>query len=370
LSPPLTRSTLTRSDARSLLLVTDGQSYSLDVHALVQLGRRIDVLLIGSGSLEAMVGHLAILSGGEIFIAPDNAISAALDSALAATRRISESPGNLPDRYTSARSTRSGVTALASWADDVADNASGTFDRAVAALAASLALPGLSKEKAAGLAEQEGLVTHLTSLVLVDHDGAIQETIPAFRKIAIADAVRPTQGAGAFAPRSAPRSASRPQRHAPECAQMPEPPEWSRPFDLVEPAASSTPAFRYDKKNLQELSGRPGILQIAEEVDWDGDPERLLAADLNGQEGNTKLLLLQLMVREELGRVATEFGVDKVLLILAVLAEAVSSTSRSANRLWRKLREKIPLEAVEEARQQLFGSSLSGADARQSPDPE
>ena len=40
--------------------------------------------------------------------------------------------------------------------------------RAVAALAASLALPALDTESAARFAETEGLVTHLTSLVLVD----------------------------------------------------------------------------------------------------------------------------------------------------------------------------------------------------------
>ena len=40
--------------------------------------------------------------------------------------------------------------------------------RAVAALAASVALPSLDTESASQLAETEGLVTHLTSLVLVD----------------------------------------------------------------------------------------------------------------------------------------------------------------------------------------------------------
>ena len=40
--------------------------------------------------------------------------------------------------------------------------------RAVAALAASFALPAFETESAAQLAEAEGLVTHLTSLVLVD----------------------------------------------------------------------------------------------------------------------------------------------------------------------------------------------------------
>src|SRR5262249_42294253 len=58
--------------------------------------------------------------------------------------------------------------------------------RAVAALAASLALPTLATAEAAKLAEAEGLVTHLTSLVLVDESGATQESVPASRKVPLA----------------------------------------------------------------------------------------------------------------------------------------------------------------------------------------
>ena len=57
--------------------------------------------------------------------------------------------------------------------------------RAVAALAASVALPSLDTESASQLAETEGLVTHLTSLVLVDEAGAVQDGIPAARKVAL-----------------------------------------------------------------------------------------------------------------------------------------------------------------------------------------
>ena len=49
----------------------------------------------------------------------------------------------------------------------------------------SLALPALDDETATQLAESEGLVTHLTSLVLVDEVGAAQEGIPGTRKIAL-----------------------------------------------------------------------------------------------------------------------------------------------------------------------------------------
>jgi hypothetical protein len=55
--------------------------------------------------------------------------------------------------------------------------------RGVTAVAASLLLPALTTEDAAALAEDEGLVTHLTSLFLVDEAGDIQQTVPATRKV-------------------------------------------------------------------------------------------------------------------------------------------------------------------------------------------
>jgi hypothetical protein len=55
--------------------------------------------------------------------------------------------------------------------------------RAVAAYAAWLALPGLEEAAAAALAEAEGIVCHLTSLVLVEEAGEAQQGIPAQRKV-------------------------------------------------------------------------------------------------------------------------------------------------------------------------------------------
>jgi Vault protein inter-alpha-trypsin domain len=57
-----------RSQAHDVLLVTDGKSHALDVQTLAQTGRRFSVVLVGEDSLEANVGHLAALTGGEIFV--------------------------------------------------------------------------------------------------------------------------------------------------------------------------------------------------------------------------------------------------------------------------------------------------------------
>ena len=49
--------------------------------------------------------------------------------------------------------------------------------------AAMLAIPLMTEETAAKLAEAEGIVCHLTSLVLVDEAGATHAAIPAVRKV-------------------------------------------------------------------------------------------------------------------------------------------------------------------------------------------
>ena len=51
------------------------------------------------------------------------------------------------------------------------------------AYAANLALPSLSEATARKLAVGESLVTHLTSLVLVDEEGPLQEGLPVTRKV-------------------------------------------------------------------------------------------------------------------------------------------------------------------------------------------
>src|SRR5690606_22666246 len=73
----------------------------------------------------------------------------------------------------------------AKWRAPVGPAGEPVLSRAVAALAAGLALPALDSEAAAALSEAEGLVTHLTSLVLVDEAGEVADGLPATRKVAL-----------------------------------------------------------------------------------------------------------------------------------------------------------------------------------------
>src|SRR6202011_1236927 len=74
------------SNAPDILLLTDGKSHALTVQSLARSGRRFSVVLIGDDSLEANIGHLAALSGGEIFIAAGHDVAPALAAAMGSLR--------------------------------------------------------------------------------------------------------------------------------------------------------------------------------------------------------------------------------------------------------------------------------------------
>jgi Vault protein inter-alpha-trypsin domain/von Willebrand factor type A domain len=97
---------LDKSRAQDVLLVTDGKSHALDVQKLARSGRRFTVVLVGEDSLEANVGHLAALTGGEIFVAAGadlaDIITAAFDSLRAPRIAMTPISGKL-ERMSAAR---------------------------------------------------------------------------------------------------------------------------------------------------------------------------------------------------------------------------------------------------------------------------
>jgi hypothetical protein len=173
-----------RSEA-NVLLITDGKSATgtaLDVERIVATGARISVVLIGGDALEARVGHLAAQSGGQMFVAHGTDTSSAVEAAIAAMRGVALSAERLSLPLERASRTAGGLQIVADWRDG-ADYA--VPAEHAGAYAASLALTGLDTEAAAALAASEGLVSHLTSLVLVDEEGAVADQLPEQRKVSL-----------------------------------------------------------------------------------------------------------------------------------------------------------------------------------------
>lgn len=307
---------LAGSTRRDVLLITDGKSHALDVQALARAGRRIAVLLVGEDSLEANVGHLAALTGGEIFVAAGTDIGIALQAALAALRAPRCSPAAAPDATRRIETVRAGATLAAEWQDAAPTVTEGVIaPRAVAAFAAALTLPALAEEAAAALAEAESLVTHLTSLVLVDEAGATQEGLPATRKIALPS---PRVVADAFAAPAAMRVAMSAGGAAEKRRRFAAPPpaeDALRP--LARPKMAPTPA--------------------GGSIDWGRSPRALRRGDLSGVTPSLAAAILQAAAAPAIVAAATRIGLQPVVLVLALLAQAQAGSDRAAARFAKAL---------------------------------
>lgn len=176
---------LKKSTARDVLLLTDGLSEELDVEKLSQSGRRISVILIGERSLEAKIGHLAALTGGDIFIATANDLNDVMAAAIEGLRRAHTPLSRIKEAPERLECARNNVHIQAKWSSDSSDLGTVGLDRAAVAVATSLIVSCASVELASKIAASEGIVSHLTSLVLVDEASNTQEALPTLRKVAL-----------------------------------------------------------------------------------------------------------------------------------------------------------------------------------------
>lgn len=176
-------------EVRDLLLITDGKSHALDVHAFAAKAKRVSVVLLGSDSLEANVGYLAALTGGDLFIAAGADTPGAIAAAIALLRAPVAAPRHESSGALHWRRNGLDCRVLSGEAAAMpeAPPLPGDWPRAIGALVAARRLRTLPQAEATALACAEGLVSHLTSLVLVDRDGAVQQGLPAFRKVALAE---------------------------------------------------------------------------------------------------------------------------------------------------------------------------------------
>lgn len=180
-----------------ILLITDGKSHSLSIQYLARSGSRFSVVLIGEDSLEANVGHLAALTGGHLLVPqePDQVGPAIRDIVSMVRHRPASQEGKV-----GLHAVRGGMGITASWKTSTKETME-QDNRATAAYAASLMLPGLSDEDAVRLAATEGLVTHLTSFIMFDYEGPSKPGTPHLRKLLLSTP-RTVGDAGDFVCRS------------------------------------------------------------------------------------------------------------------------------------------------------------------------
>jgi hypothetical protein len=302
---------MAQSHARDILLITDGKSYAIDVHELARAGRRITVVLLGEDSLEANVGHLAALTGGEIFIASGHNLIAVLKAALQSLRVAFVAPEASRDGREHITTRRSGMQIAVSWQGARDDNEATLERRAIGAIAASLALPLLTEEAATDLAEREGLVTHLTSLVLVDEAGAVQQTLPAARKVALPMPATALYSLGVAA-------------------------------DLRQRAKAGSMRASMRSKLRKAPALRPDRAPIA--IDWELESRRLAAGDLTQLPANAADSIRRTAAKPVVIALACSLKLDPIMLLIGLLAHAASKHNRSALRVARAIFNGEPSE--------------------------
>ena len=362
------------TDPGDVLLVTDGKSYALDVHRLAQEGRRVFVVLVGEDSLEANVGHLAALTGGDIHFSFGADVDSALHAALQGmrTKRMTqeqETPagGELPE---SVCAIRGNVRMSAAWSGEPAKAAPererNTLSEGVAAYAASLALPSLSEATARKLAVGESLVTHLTSLVLVDEEGPLQEGLPVTRKVNL-PTPRTAKGMAAYgdmvayAPDPSVQFLRR-TLHELDSVMLPEPPQplTEASYDLAPPS----PDIPEEEKEEQCYRQAENLYLVTWWIDWKKEGSALAACNLNGLEPAVAASIRALADHKDIRETAAEWGIDPVRLAIALVAawtvehntEWGGSNERHANRVRRSLLKGVDSDA--------FGGVLQASSIR------
>ncbi len=347
---------LRESAARDVLLITDGMSYALDVQGVARAGKRVSVLLVGKDSLEAKVGWLASVTGGEIFIAA-GPLEDALFAAIESLRSEVEPRPSVSGAPESLSRIQSGMRISAAWRPDGAARED-VFGRAAAAVAAALALPAMPEDAATELAVAEGLTTHLTSLVLVDEESEPQEGEPVRRKVALPtpqtlDFMEQEAVAVWAAPlmAKAARSASMtrvafrrfggPAASAPpEDAQLSvarkrigdierkasqklgNPSRARRLRSFLENDASSAEARSDDRAGVAPLT------PLA--VDWAAEPDRLRRGDVAALAPEAAAAVRRLATLPTVALAARRHGLDPIVLALALYALAAAAADPGA----------------------------------------
>ena len=356
------------SEARDILLLTDGLSAALNVETLSKAGRRISVILIGEGSLEARIGYLAALTGGDIFIATADDLASCMAAAIEGLRRpyvplpmIDKAPDRLQCVW-------NGVQIRADWSEEPADPVNQDLGQAAVAVGASLMIRCASQALAEKIAVTEGIVSHMTSLVLVDEADAGQETLPVLRKVALpAFEVYACYSIAGFAsPMGGQVQAMRVPRMRSEDAPAPsrasKPPAVSSEATGVQ-MLKKLPEYiqkilnqiRAESENVGSVTtgptreaevrmfGAETMRRIAGLIDWGQAPDDLIRGDLSSLPEAVVIFVKKLGATGPADAFSALSGSSAEVSAIALLAFAIAGEDHRANRVWRAIAKTLPL---------------------------
>ncbi|MGE3230754.1 MAG: hypothetical protein AB7J30_15085, partial [Hyphomicrobium sp.] len=373
---------LAHRNVRDVVLITDGMSHALDVQSLAGRGVRFSVVLIGEDSLEANVGHLAALTGGEIFVTDGANVEESLRSIIAALRSFTQDTTEARDAARLAWARRGGMEIVATRA--AGHPGSGEEDaegaRAASALVANLRLPGLPTADAARLAVSEGLVTHLTSLILVDEEGAAQAGLPAMRKVALPSPATYVPRAGMVAcmeyepaerrshsrtyTRSMDPAEAAPRRHA-EASPAAASGLVARSRSIFSFGRSKSvevrksadrdppPSIEEAEAPSSEASQAPRLTELPRRIDWRTEGQRLVEGNLIGLPHDIADAIDAAALVGVVKRAAKRLGISARVLVIGLMARVVAGRDRHAERVYRAILARAKTRDIKNAADRL-----------------
>ena len=341
------------SGIQDILVLTDGQTWDALPPLASELNIRVSAVLVGKASLDANIGHLCAMTGGELFYAPEAEVAHSVRLALDGKRAsgVLRELDMVDGRLQRVCREIGGVKLTASWSAAMEIGNGTDFGR----FAAGLCLGQLDEEAAAALAVAEGLCSPATSLILVDDVGEASEGISETRKVplmqaAVSMSVPDTCGGyGGFSrfrspDRSArvmpPASAARPQAarssyDIPMNQSFPEsetrngfPEFWD-----AEESFAFRPRSEFSQANLERL---------ADGIDWETQVNRFLNKDFGGLREEEAKALDDLVAHPALAPVFAATDLSPKLVLLAWLAWRFVDHSHAAKRFARRVTGLMP----------------------------
>jgi hypothetical protein len=302
----------------NIVVVTDGKSWALDPQRLARTGIRLTAVLIGEDALDAGISHLAGMTGGQSFVAASSDAGIAIAAAIEAARAPRVMPQPIEGKPMQVMALRRGARVIATWDEqrwgEPGEQAVTAEARQIGATAAMLAIPLMQEGEAKALAESEGVVCHLTSLVLVDEAGVRHEGLPAVRKVALA-APAMARAMVAMPVGMLDRSA------APAAA----------------PAASRSTGRAGVLRRYLTGGTSAGLHGMIAQIDWDDDPDALCRGDLASLPQDVVAAIERAARLPAVVALATSLGRTAGVVVIALMAKAAGATSRSAQRIARTL---------------------------------
>jgi hypothetical protein len=345
--------TLLNQDVRDILVLTDGETWAHEVDELKSKDARISAILVGNDSLDANIGHLCAMTGGQVFYAPGDdvtkAISAGLTSLRGAKGHLSgELHGALPQNI---QVKRAGVEIDVTWQSERSDLPADAVGR----YAASTALPLLDAEDAKDFAEAHALCSHMTSLVLVDEAGDSTNMLPEMRKVPLMESVNYSmEMAEPFSASSASYEPDTSYSSMPaEPVEKREIPRQTRSrsnsvrFSLSPSApsirfginASSEDGTSSNLKSVKNLRIPQSLnpAEVAANIDWDQCSNRFLINQISDLSRSEQELVRNLASSAIVIGIARHVREPRNVVALALLAKFADENDRAAQRFAKRI---------------------------------